>query len=182
MDDGQCFLLGHFDTICTSPSQIYHSALPFSPPSSWLHKYYAADLSREFKVVKGFPVGWGTCLRTVKLSKAALALMCWKDTLAVGLAFHEIILNAITGSWVALLSGHTDYVGSLTFSLDGTLLVSGSHDMTLKLWDVQTGGVIKIFCGHTNQVHSVSISSDGTTIASGSSDNTIRLWDIQTGG
>ena len=70
---------------------------------------------------------------------------------------------------------------SLSFSLDGTLLISGSDDKTAKLWDIQTGGVIKTFHGHTSWVRSVSISPDCTTIASGSHDETIRLWDAQTG-
>jgi len=62
---------------------------------------------------------------------------------------------------------------------DGTLLVSGSRDDTVKLWDVQTGGVIKTFRGHTDCVLSVAISADCTMIISGSSDKTIHLWDIQ---
>jgi len=61
------------------------------------------------------------------------------------------------------------------------MLVSGSNDRTIKLWDMQTGGVVKTFQGHTYYVCSVSISPNCTTIASGSGDNTIRLWDIQTG-
>jgi WD40 repeat protein len=67
------------------------------------------------------------------------------------------------------------------FSLNGTLLVSGSYDQTVKLWDVQTGGVIKTFSGHTDWVWYVSISVDCTKIISGSEDEIIHLWDIQTG-
>ena len=173
----------HLDTIHNSPSKIYHSALPLCPPSSWLHKHYTAELSGKVKVIKGFPAGWGTHSRTVKLDSIPWALACWKDTLAVGLEFGDILfLSAITGSQVAVLSGHTERVASLTFFPDGTSLVSGSRDGIVKLWDVQTGGVVKTFCGHTNEVSSVSISANCTTIASGSPDNTIRLWDIQTGG
>ena len=80
-----------------------------------------------------------------------------------------------------VLSCHTDEVNSLTFSLDGTFLVSGSCDKTVNLWDIQTGGVIKTLYGHTGFVWSVSISPDCTMIASGSHDCTIRLWDTQTG-
>jgi WD40 repeat protein len=173
--------LEHFDTIHNSPSQIYHSALPLSPSSSWLYKYYATELIGEVKVVKGPPAGWGICSRKVTLDEGPHVLACWKDTIAVGLESSNItLLSAITGSQMAVLSGHTGGVGSLAFSSDGTLLVSGSSDKTLKLWDIQTGGVVKTFLGHTSQVCSVSISADCTTIASGS-DGTICLWYIQTG-
>jgi WD40 repeat protein len=180
--DSQRFLLEFFDTIQSSPSQVYHFALPLCPPSSWLHKFYTAKFSQEVKVIKGLPAGWGLCTRTVTLANSPLALACWKDTIAVGLKSNHIItLDGITGSQVAVLSGHTNWVESLTFSSDGESLVSGSHDKTLKLWDVQTGGVVKTFHGHSDWVISVSISFDHAQIASGSYDNTIRLWDIQTG-
>jgi WD40 repeat protein len=134
------------------------------------------------KVVRGLPVEWGACSRTVPLPNYPQALACWNNIIAVGLLSSDIILlNGITGSQVAVLSGHTDSVRSLTFLLKGTSIVSGSDDKTLKLWDVQTGGVVRTFCGHTGWVQSVSISPSHTTIASGSQDKTIRLWDIQTG-
>ena len=54
-NDSQRLLLEHFDAIRDSPSYIYHSALPFSPSSSWLQKCYNTDLSLTVKVVKGVP-------------------------------------------------------------------------------------------------------------------------------
>jgi len=179
--DGQRFLLESFDLISNSPSHIYHSALPFSPSSSWLHECYTALLSQGVKVVKGLPAEWGTCSRTVVMENIPYSPACWKDTIAVSSQLCIIILNAITGSQVAVLSGHTGLVVSLTFSLDGALLVSGGHDRTVKLWDLQTGGVIKTFCGHAHYVYSVSISPDSTTLASGSLDKSIRLWGVWTG-
>jgi len=180
--DSQRFLLEHFDTINNSPSHIYYSALPFLPSSSWLCKCYNAECSLQVKVVKGLPAEWGTCSRTVSLDTTPLALSYWKNTIVVGLQHRDIItFNSITGSQTAVFSGHTDQVNSLVFSSDGTSLVSGSHDKTIKLWDVQTGGVVRTFTGHSSYVQSVSISAGPTMIASGSDDNTIRLWDIQTG-
>ena len=125
---------------------------------------------------------WGKCVRTVQLDCELQALAQWKDTIAVGSANTcIIILDVITGSQMAVLSGHIGLVTSLAFSPDGTLLVSGSGDRTIKLWDIQTGGMAKTFQGHTGWVLSVSISVDCTTIASGSEDKTICLWNIQTG-
>ena len=110
------------------------------------------------------------------------ALAYWKNLIAVGFDSGDIIiLDAVTGIQRSILSGHAYWVGSLTFSLDGMFLVSGSDDTTVILWDIQTGGVVRSFVGHTNWVRSVSISPDCTIIASGSDDKTIHLWDIQTG-
>ena len=181
-NDSQRFLLEHFDTIYDSPSHIYHSALPFSPSSSWLHEYYSAELSQKVKVVRGLPVRWGTCSHTALLDSRTLDLSYWNNALAVGSIYGDIIiLDVITGSQTNTLSGHTAEVTSLTFSSDGKSLVSGSSDCTAKLWDMQTGGVAKTFSGHTERVFSVSISPDFATIASGSQDKTIRLWNSQTG-
>ena len=182
IQDSQCFLLEHFDTIYNSPPHIYSYALQFSPPSSWLHKYYTAEPLQEVRVAKGVLADWGTCSRTVSLNSAPLSLAHWRDTIAVGLASGDItILNAIAGNQMAILSGHTEQVGCLVLSLDGTLLVSGGYDRNVKLWDIQTGGVVRTFCGHTRVVCSVSISPDCTTIASGFRDDTIRLWHVQGG-
>ena len=91
---------------------------------------------------------------------------------------HIITIDAITGNRIATPPGSE--VLSLTFSPDGTSLVSGSNNRTTKLWNIQTGGVVRTFKGHTVPVNSVSISPDCTTLASGSY-GTISLWKIQTG-
>jgi len=182
VDDSQHFLLEYFDPIHDSPSHIYHSALPLCPTSSWLHETYSAELSQEVKVVWGLPAEWGTCSHTVSFNPEPFCHACWKDIVAVGLRSGDIsTLNSTTGVRTAVLSGHTDTVRSLTFTSDGALLVSGSDDKTIKLWDIQTGGIIKTFYGHTDWVFSVSISLDHTMIPSGALDKTIRLWNAQTG-
>ena len=179
-NDSQRFLLKEFDTICKSPSSIYHSILPSSPSSSWFHKYYG--ILQEVEAAEGLPAGWGPCSRTVLLESYTQDLSYWNNTIAIGSRHGDIIiLDAITGSQTAVLSEHTDVVNSLTFSLDGGSLVSGSDDTTVKLWDAQTGRIVKSFYGHTNCVHSVSISADHTMIASGSSDKTVYLWNVSTG-
>jgi len=136
----------------------------------------------EVRVIKGTEAGWGTCSRTVPFGGEVWCLAYWDNSIAVGSNFKDIIiLDAITGSQTAVLSGHTHGVHCLTFSADGKSLVSGSSNTSVKLWDVQTGGVVKTFHGHNQRIWSVSISADSTRIASGSADHTVCLWDTQTG-
>ena len=120
-NDAQRLLLEWFDAISICPSQVYQLALPFCPSSSWLHEYYAAELAQEVTVITELPAEWGTCSRTVALDHLPLALTCWKDVIAVSSEGNIITIDGITGSQIAVLSGHTDYVRSLAFSPDGTL-------------------------------------------------------------
>jgi len=132
-------------------------------------------------VVKGGPAEWGTCSRTISLNSRPLSLAYKKGVFATGLESGQIaVFDIITGSQMALLHRHTKAVNSITFSLDGIFLVSGSADMTVKLWDVQTGGVVKTFSGDISLVCCVAISSDNTTIAS-EFGQAIHLWHVQTG-
>ena len=77
-------------------------------------------------------------------------------------------------------SGHDDWINSMAFSWDGTLLLSGSEDNTMKLWETVTGRLLHTFSGHDEGVTSVAFSPDGTRLLSGSADGTIRLWESGT--
>ena len=79
--------------------------------------------------------------------------------------------------------GHTDRVTSVAYSPDGRHIVSGSRDMTIRIWDAKTGAAIgdSPLEGHTEWVTSVAYSPDARHIISGSGDKTIRIWDAKTG-
>jgi WD40 repeat protein len=78
--------------------------------------------------------------------------------------------NASTGKELIVLNGHTDDVISVAFSSDGTRIVSGSYDKSVRVRDASTGKQLIALNGYTNDVISVTFSSDGTRIVSGSGD------------
>ena len=61
------------------------------------------------------------------------------------------------------------------------LLVSGSDDSSLRIWDAHIFELVRQFDGHSDSVHSVNFNRNGTLIISGSRDNTLRLWSADTG-
>ena len=48
------------------------------------------------------------------------------------------VWNAETGAEQLTLTGHSAFVTGLCFSPDGTKLVSGSGDKTVKVWDISS--------------------------------------------
>ena len=71
-------------------------------------------------------------------------------------------------------------IKSFDFSPDGRILVSGSLDETVQLWNIINGSKIATFKGHRNVITTVAFSSDGKTIASGDGEKLIKLWDVNT--
>ncbi|KAG8766590.1 hypothetical protein FRC12_006773 [Ceratobasidium sp. 428] len=72
-------------------------------------------------------------------------------------------------------------VRSLSYSPDGTYVVSGSDDEIIRVWDAHTGQLAgRPLEGHAGLVNSVAYSPDGAYIVSGSDDKTVRIWDAQT--
>jgi sterol desaturase/sphingolipid hydroxylase (fatty acid hydroxylase superfamily) len=70
---------------------------------------------------------------------------------------------------------------SVAFSGDGQVIVSGSEDGLVKVWDADTLKEKFVLKGHTRPVRSVAISADGEWIVSGSYDQTVKVWNARTG-
>ncbi|KIM79165.1 hypothetical protein PILCRDRAFT_792296 [Piloderma croceum F 1598] len=70
-------------------------------------------------------------------------------------------------------------VNSVAFAQDGSRVVSGSGDNTVRIWNTMTGEVEAELKGHTNSVRSVAFAQDGSRVVSGSDDKTV--WNAMTG-
>ncbi|KAJ2831533.1 SCF ubiquitin ligase complex subunit cdc4, partial [Coemansia furcata] len=77
------------------------------------------------------------------------------------------------------LSGHSDSVRTVTGI--GNLVVSGSYDNSVRVWDAATGALRHQLDGHTAKVYALVLDPDLHVIFSGSMDGTIRVWDWDSG-
>jgi RNA polymerase sigma factor (sigma-70 family) len=76
---------------------------------------------------------------------------------------------------------HMHTISSVDYSGNGTRILSGSWDGTVRLWDAATGQELRQFRGFREGISSVAISPDGTTLAGGTMGKTLFLWDAATG-
>ena len=77
------------------------------------------------------------------------------------------------------LAGHNGPVRSVAFSPKGKLILSGSEDNSIRIWDLATGESVKSLRGHGSSVRSCTFSPDGEMVLSGGDDESVRLWNVR---
>ncbi len=73
-----------------------------------------------------------------------------------------------------------DATGGIVLTFDGSEVVTGKRDGTLRIHNVATGERRGVLSGHEGRVDVLVFSGDGQVLASGGRDGKIRLWDYAT--
>ena len=76
---------------------------------------------------------------------------------------------------IVQFSAHGSSVTCLRFTENGTTLVSGSFDKTIKMWDLK-GNCLITLLEHSRYINCIAINS--MILASGSNDRSIMIWDL----
>jgi WD40 repeat protein len=87
------------------------------------------------------------------------------------------LVDLATGKERAL-RGHTAGINALAYSPDGRLLGTGSDDMTVRVWDVDTGSEVQRFRGHLGGISALAFAPDGSFLVSAGYDNSVKRWDL----
>ena len=76
--------------------------------------------------------------------------------------YHSCLPKVVCGvdkTWspeIIQLQGHDGQIFSVAFSPDGSKIISGSYDQTIRVWDASTGvEMLPPLQGHDGMVHSV---------------------------
>lgn len=93
----------------------------------------------------------------------------------------NVSLTPPGGALIRTLEGHAGRVTALAATPDGHLVVSGSDDHLVKVWDLESGEEVHTLVGHEGWVNAVVLTRDGRRVLSGSNDCTVRIWDLETG-
>jgi WD40 repeat protein len=65
----------------------------------------------------------------------------------------------------------------VAFSPDGSSVVSGSRDRSIRVWDLESQTCVRTM-SHTSNVKAVALSPDGRWVTFGSGDRDLRIWNM----
>ncbi|VDN07225.1 unnamed protein product [Thelazia callipaeda] len=133
----------------------------------------------------------GFCMSTLRTHRdyvRALAYACDIEMVASG-GFDQLIylwdvatltkLTALNNTvTTSSLIGNKDSIYSLAMNPSGTLIISGSTEKVLRVFDPRSCQKLMKLRGHTDNVKAIIVNRDGTQCISASSDGTIKLWSI----
>ncbi|KAJ6262618.1 Beta-TrCP [Drechslerella dactyloides] len=133
-------------------------------------------------------VAWSPDSKTLATASDDKTIRLW-ELKSVG-GIHTILdyyprqlirIQPLQGRMIRILKGHHNYVYCLNFNPQGNMIVSGSYDEAVRIWDIRSGNCQKTLPAHQDPVSGVDFIRDGTMIASCSHDKLIRIWDTNTG-
>ena len=95
--------------------------------------------------------------------------------------YNIFVWSLKTGDLIDVLNGHTGPVSCLAFSHINDILVSGSWDNTVKMWELYTKKGISETYEHNSKITAVALSPNDKEVAVSTLNGELYTWDIETG-
>ena len=177
------FTMYFFHPIQQSAQHIYHTALPLSPASSWLHKSYLHSITdnqlSHVTAFSGAPDTWGPLLRTINIRQNHPTCIATSAQWIIA-ACGGIINTYDRATGVLQSSLHTsETVTKIQNSVDDAILFF-MHSISVTMWDIETGGHIHTFTMQS-KINDIAVSATGEQVACGLSDGSVTIWNTHTG-
>ena len=154
-----------------SPEGMGIHAVAFSPDGA---KFAALDMYQDVHV---FDAATGDKLLFVP-SPGNMSVFVLAFTLDSKQLVTINVHDAATGDFVAYLKGHEHRVQAIAMHPDGTRVMTGSEDETMREWDLETYTELRQWpCA----AYALGYSADGTHIVSGDMGGELALWNVASG-
>lgn len=140
---------------------------------------YKQRIKEEYMMKRSWALKWNERAKTVKYSPSVEVTLIR--------IYNELVFTASNSPLVKIwdaglnllqtLEGHRGSVWALDYR--DNLLVTGSTDRTIRVWDCFLGIAIHVLLGHTSTVRCIRIIEH--YVISGSRDRTLRVWETKSG-
>ncbi|KVI08063.1 Pre-mRNA-splicing factor 19 [Cynara cardunculus var. scolymus] len=101
-----------------------------------------------------------------------------------GVDTNAVVFNQTSGEILSTLSGHSKRVTSVKFVADGELVVTGSADKTVRVWQGSEDGNYDcrhVLKDHTAEVQAVTVHATNSYFVTASLDNTWCFYELSSG-
>ncbi len=164
----------HYEELYTAKKSVYHVTTDVlgNRVYAGTQKGHIIEIDNEEETIASFKSGKDLVL-----------------TQAVSPENTTMVTGSITGAlelWdlknpvapIKTLDYHQEAITSLIYNANGNILIVGSADGDITIWDVHRAQLIKALKGHKKAVTSVSLHRSEKKLVSGSYDGTIKVWDL----
>ncbi|XVF29932.1 hypothetical protein REPUB_Repub16aG0013500 [Reevesia pubescens] len=124
---------------------------------------------------------WASQLRGHADSVSSLAFSSDGQLLASGGFDGVVKVWDTSGNLKHTLEGPGGGIEWVRWHPKGHLILAGSEDCTIWMWNADNGNCLNVFSGHGASVTCGDFTPDGKTICTGSEDSTLRIWNPRSG-
>lgn len=124
----------------------------------------------------------GTILQTVQNHCKSLAITNNMKFVCCSNGDNTVKIWSLTREDEKYSVSHSDEITCFVITADSLYVITGSKDMSLKVWQATGGKLAQVLVGHTDAVTCVAVSvTQKSQVLSGSKDYNLILWDLHTG-